>query len=912
MKKILSLILALTLLLGTAVPAFAAEATEEIPPVETQLPTDDSGELSGELSGDEDSGEPDAGMSGEAGTRAAEVASGTCGDNLSWILDASGTLTVTGTGEMYDYPDVLAAPWSDYLRQITALVLEEGITYIGEGAFAFCNKLLTVQFPSTLEVIGDSAFSNCPKLTGVQLPESVTKIGMFAFCSCSSLTSANIPSGVTYIYEYTFSGCSKLASITIPVGVTQIEQNAFYNCKALQSVTIPGRVTQIDRAAFMNCTGLTTVVFEGDVPVMFDTVSFPGECGSFYGVTANAYYPEGNTTWTDDKLQNYGGTLTWIAGRPGGDVPCSNGDHVPGTAAGEETGFCEYCGIPCRSTGDVIWAIESDGTMHIYGNGAIDPNNINWTEHRNLIYSLVVREGVTGTLVGFEDFDALQSVTLPGTLTEIGDQAFRICDNLSTINFPEGLEAIGDRAFHGCMNLGNIQLPASLKHFGAEPFSFCRYVDGIWVNEANSCFINDANGVLFSKDMTQLMEAPFLLSGKYTIPASVTSLAEGAFNSCCHLTGLEIPNGISVLPLNVFNSLTQLQSVTIPASVTQMDLYAFGYCTALKTVTFKGNAPEIHSLAFTNVTATAYYPAEDTTWTPDVMLNYGGTLTWKTAGSSTLPAPAKPYKIANVVSGVHVYWKAAEGAVKYGLWRSETGKDGTYKWLANPTVPHFTDTKVESGKTYYYKVTAMSEDGVHSEKSPAIGVVFVSTPDITSRFNKAAGITLGWNKIEGATGYAIYRKSYSGTDVWVRVATVSGNSTLTWQDTSVKNNNGTVYRYTVRALAGSNMNTLSGCRSTGRTMARLTSRTLSNAVKNGTNGIKCTWTTSAAVTGYEVRFMVGDTVYKTFTVGNYATGVKTFTGLPAGQTYKIQVRSYLKIDGMGFYSAWSTAKTVTL
>ncbi len=272
--------------------------------------------------------------------------------------------------------------------------------------------------------------------------------------------------------------------------------------------------------------------------------------------------------------------------------------------------------------------------------------------------------------------------------------------------------------------------------------------------------------------------------------------------------------------------------------------------------------------------------------------------------------PKKPYKIVNTVSGVHVYWNAVEGVSKYGLWRSETGKDGTYQWIGNPSANHFTDTNVTSGKTYYYKVSFLdTRTDSHYEKSEAIGITFVDTPDITSRFNKAAGITLGWDRIEGATGYAIYRKSYSGSDAWVRVGTVSGNDTLTWQDTSVKNANGTVYRYTIRALHGT---TLSGCRSVGRTMARLSSRSLNAAVKASDTSVKCSWSTSSAVTGYEVRFMVGNTVCKTFTVGNYKTGVKSFTGLQAGQTYKIQVRAYLKVDGMGFYSAWSTARYVTL
>lgn len=273
----------------------------------------------------------------------------------------------------------------------------------------------------------------------------------------------------------------------------------------------------------------------------------------------------------------------------------------------------------------------------------------------------------------------------------------------------------------------------------------------------------------------------------------------------------------------------------------------------------------------------------------------------------------KPYKIVNVVSGIHVYWTAVEGVSKYGLWRSENGINGTYKWIANPTVAHFTDTKVESGKTYYYKVTVLNTDtNVHSAKSEAIGNTYVGTPDITFRANSAYGVRLGWNKISGATGYAIYRKPYDG-DTWVRVTTIKGNSTFTWTDSSVKTNNGTVYKYTIRALAGSDMKTLSGCRSTGRTMARLTSRTLNSAVKTSATSIKCNWTTTTICDGYEVRFMVGSNVYKTFTVGNYKTGAKTFTGLKAGQTYKVQVRSYKKVEGVGtFYSAWSTEKMVQL
>ena len=281
--------------------------------------------------------------------------------------------------------------------------------------------------------------------------------------------------------------------------------------------------------------------------------------------------------------------------------------------------------------------------------------------------------------------------------------------------------------------------------------------------------------------------------------------------------------------------------------------------------------------------------------------------------TATIEVPEKPYKAANIVNGARIYWKAVEGIEKYGVWRSENGKNGTYEWCGNPTVTNYADTKAESGKTYFYKITAMDpETGVHSEKSDAIGITYVSTPDITGRENVKEGIALSWNEVDGANGYAVYRKSYNGTDEWVRIATVEGNETFTWTDTSVAEKNGAIYRYTVRALAGSDLKTLSGCRNTGRTMMRLSERTLNSVIATGQNSVKCSWSTTAKATGYEVRFTDRSGKEKTFVVGNYKTGVKTFNDLAAGAEYSVNVRSYKKLDDVGtFYSEWSVTMDVT-
>lgn len=272
--------------------------------------------------------------------------------------------------------------------------------------------------------------------------------------------------------------------------------------------------------------------------------------------------------------------------------------------------------------------------------------------------------------------------------------------------------------------------------------------------------------------------------------------------------------------------------------------------------------------------------------------------------------------VTNTVNGIYLKWDAIDNVDFYSVEYKKEGE--TYWWRTSTRNNYYRHTSMlESGKKYSFRIKAYEENsegkGEIIDCSEEITYTYVATPDLTLRVNRAAGIGLGWNKIEGATGYAIYRKTYYENDPWVRVATIKDGNTTTWDDTSVKAENGSVYKYTIRALAGSNRNIMSGCRSTGRTMVRLTSRTLKTATKTSANSIKCTWGTTVQATGYEVRFMVGNSVYKTYTIGNFNTGVKTFTGLKAGQTYKIQVRAYRKIPNVGsFYSAWSTPKYVNL
>lgn len=280
--------------------------------------------------------------------KAAAPTEGTCGEHVTWKL-AGGTLTISGEGEMTNYANSDDVPWKDSRDVITRVVVESGVTTVGDFAFHDCNNLIQVSLPDGLICIGKQAFSKDSNLTGINIPSSVNEIKIFAFSNCSSLLSVDIPAGMTDIAQYTFQGCTSMTSITIPSSVKSIGQgalghcsalknvllpngfenigrNAFESCSALESISIPDTVTSINNAAFHNCISLKEIEIPDSVTHIGNTVfmncsslkniHFIGNAptigeNAFNAVTATAYYPDNASGW-DKIIQNqYGGKITW-------------------------------------------------------------------------------------------------------------------------------------------------------------------------------------------------------------------------------------------------------------------------------------------------------------------------------------------------------------------------------------------------------------------------------------------------------------------------------------------------------------------------------------------------------------------------------------------------------------------------
>ena len=434
--------------------------------------------------------------------------------NLTWKLDADGTLTISGTGAMknYDYNDNPSPVYNN--SNVKKVVIEDGVTSIGNSAFNECISLTSITIPDSVTSIGTYAFSGCRSLTSITIPDSVTSIGAYAFQSCSNLTSITIPDSVTSIGASAFNSCSGLTSITIPDSVTSIGNFAFSYCISLTSITIPDSVTSIGSYAFYNCKNLTTISLscksslkKSDFGDKADLVSYTNQhlltktaakaatcsesgnkeywtcehCGKYFlsddtnPETAKAV-EQSETILPALKHKN---AITRGAVEPNGTKPGYSGDrYCPDCNTVLEKGYTYWI------EDNLTWKLYEDGTLNISGTGAM--KNYSYSNNKspacsNLsVTSIVIEEGVTS--IGdyaFENCDNLTSITIPENVEIIGKGAFYSCDNLKDVTLQDGVKIIERTAFIWCGNLTNIVLPNSITSIGDWAFKDCTSLTSI-------------------------------------------------------------------------------------------------------------------------------------------------------------------------------------------------------------------------------------------------------------------------------------------------------------------------------------------------------------------------------------------------------------------------------------------------
>ncbi len=210
----------------------------------------------------------------------AEETAGECGENLKWSLQ-NGVLTISGKGAMTDYKERDYAPWYENRDQIQRVVIEKGVTSIGNMAFYQCDKLVVASVPDSVTVFGDLAFAECESLVQLTMA-GVESIGWACFYECESLINVVLPESLRVIGDQAFYCCRSLAGITIPSGVEKFGNSVFCYCDSLVYVNILAPITVLPYWTFYGCDLLWEVYLPDTVNTVEDNAL--AQCPSLYYV----------------------------------------------------------------------------------------------------------------------------------------------------------------------------------------------------------------------------------------------------------------------------------------------------------------------------------------------------------------------------------------------------------------------------------------------------------------------------------------------------------------------------------------------------------------------------------------------------------------------------------------------------
>ena len=656
--------------------------------------------------------------------------SGSCGENVTWTLTADGTLTISGTGAMTDYTYDSRSPWYSCRTYIKRVVMQQGVTSIGDLAFWDCSGLTSVTIPDGVTSIGGDAFRGCAALTSVTIPGSVTNVGQSAFWACSSLTdiyyggygtdwqklNVSIPTsatvhfkdniygkgdcGINVTWELTgdgtliISGTGRISNysydnnapwyscrayikrVVIQQGVRAIGDYAFAYCVSLTSVAIPDSVTSIGGGAFSGCAALTSVTIPEGVTSIGD--------GAFSGCTS----------------------LTSVA-------------------------------IPSSVT-------EIDGSA-------------------------------------FSGCTELTSITIPSSVTSIGWSAFENCTALTFMTIPESVTYISGEVFSNCVRLARVTIPKSVTEISSKAFYYCDSLTDVYyagtaadwakisISEGNEDLLaaalhckptpltapsvtggNDSQGRPTLKWNAVTGAAKYEVYRSYSQNGNYskysTQTSTGYTNSSYLTSGSTYYYKVRALDANgTAGPWSDVVAVTCRLGLTAPSVTGGNdsqgrptlkwdkVAGAAKYEVYRARSRSGEYIKYSTVTGTSYtnisYIENGNTYYYKVRaLDANGTAgAWSSIVSvtykQTLPAPS--------VTGGNdsqgrptLKWNAVTGAAKYEVYRARS-KNGDYIKYSTVTGTSYTNISyIENGNTYYYKVRALDANGTAGAWSSIVSVTY--------------------------------------------------------------------------------------------------------------------------------------------------------------------------------------------
>ena len=566
--------------------------------------------------------------------------SGSCGENVTWTLTADGTLTISGTGAMTDYTYDSRSPWYSCRTYIKRVVMQQGVTSIGDHAFWDCSGLTSVTIPDGVTSIGGDAFSGCAALTSVTIPGSVTSIGGGAFSGCTSLTSVAIPSSVTEIGGSAFSGCTGLTSVTIPDSVTSIGDSVFSGCTALTAVTISDGVTAIGGSTFSNCIRLAKVTIPKSVTSIGKNAFY--YCESI----ADVYYDGTEEDWAKISISEGNEDLlaaalhckptpltapTVTGGNDSQGRPTLKWDKVAGAAKYEVYRARSMNGDYIKystqtSTGYTNSAYLTSGSTYYYKVRALDADGTAgaWSSIVSVTYKQTLSApAVTGgndsqgrptlkwnAVTGAAKYEVYRARSKDGdyikysTVTGTSYTNTSYIENGNTYYYKvRALKSDGTAGTWSSIVSVTYRKPATATVASGKCGD-----SAAWKLDAEGTLTISGAGRMYDYEWPADRggTTPPWLANKYRdsiralrVEQGITYIGRCAFDSCGNLSDVTLPTSLRIIGPWAFNDCTALRSIQLPEGLTTIKEDAFK-AAGLVSITFPSTLRELRNCAFMN------------------------------------------------------------------------------------------------------------------------------------------------------------------------------------------------------------------------------------------------------------------------------------------------------------------------
>ena len=827
--------------------------------------------------------------------------------NITWRLTKDGTLYISGQGDMPDYDwyneDEPEAPWKN--KTIKKVIIERGVTSIGEYAFYYCRSLESIEIPDGMTSIGESAFNGCESLENIKIPAGVTSIGANAFDWCQSLKSIEIPDGVTSIEDSTFSGCINLESIKIPAGVTSIGANAFDWCDSLKSIEIPAGVTSIGASAFYCCRSLESIEIPAGVTSIgeesfywcrsLESIEIPvdvtrigpwafGYCYSLEsikipaGVTSigeesfsdcsdldiyftgnhpeemandwlsessnvTIYYPQNDSTWKGIESESFGGTdIKWVPYDPA-SLAAESVEAEPESLSSEPQTEAE------EFTDDVN-APEPDDIgdeLFIEKDEAVpspEPSEIPAQDE------MVIEEGDTST----EESTDENSVT--------GNEEI-------TNEMPPMVSNTQEEQTSG----------SSMMFTNLIPYSNYLFV---MVKDEDAEDLMDASNLLYisqkAADETGCVSFRYMLRESYESP----------------------------VPKVFGEQLKDIANTKVTLSKTS---YAYDGKAKTPVVTVMDD----DYLLQENEDYTITYSDNIKVGTATVMITGIGRYTGTVSASFTIQQVKKNnvIKVSNITKTVSAKVQKAKIQAtvndKAKLTYSSNNKSVKVNSSGEITIAkNFTGTAVitiTAAETARYKKTSC-------QITVTVRPTGTSLSGVTNTGSGKANVA--WTRNKSVTGYRIQYSTDSQFKKNVITVNISKNQTTKTILSKLKE--GSTYYVRIATYKNTGSKIYSSWSKAKKVTIRPTGTSLSGVTNTGSGKVKVTWLRNKSATGYRIQYSTDSKFKKNVTTVNISknqTTKVTLSKLKKGKTYYVRIATYKNVRNK-VYSSWSKVKKITI